>query len=190
VPAVAKTSDEAIVTAAKRIVETAGIEALSMQAVAEAVDVRPPSLYKRFTDREALVRSVQHRAFGDLRSVLERVPRDRPAAERLERMAHAYRAFARRHKRLYAAMFAGTMAFEGEDLSVRAAATAPLLECIRSLVRNDDVLPVARLFTAFAHGFVSMELAGAFRLGGDIDEAFSYGVNRLIASITSPVREP
>jgi hypothetical protein len=37
--------------------------------------------------------------------------------------------------------------------------------------------------TAFCHGFVSMELAGAFRLGGDIDHAFAEGIETVLAGI-------
>jgi len=31
---------------------------------------------------------------------------------------------------------------------------------------------------------VSMELSGAFRLGGDVDRAFAYGIDRLSSSIS------
>ena len=37
----------------------------------------------------------------------------------------------------------------------------------------------ARTLTAWASGFVAMELAGAFRMGGDVDAAFDFGVERL-----------
>ena len=36
----------------------------------------------------------------------------------------------------------------------------------------------------WAHGFVSMELAGAFRLGGDVDAAFDFGIDRLTDALT------
>ena len=37
----------------------------------------------------------------------------------------------------------------------------------------------ARLVTAWATGFLQMELSGAFRLGGDVDRAFEYGLRHL-----------
>ena len=43
----------------------------------------------------------------------------------------------------------------------------------------------ARTVTAWAHGFVTMELAGAFRLGGDVDRAFAYGVDHLAGALES-----
>jgi hypothetical protein len=58
-------------------------------------------------------------------------------------------------------------------------ASAPLMRAARESVGPDRALEEARLLTAWATGFVSMELAGAFRMGGDIDEAFEYGLMRL-----------
>ncbi len=47
-----------------------------------------------------------------------------------------------------------------------------------------EALPAARTFVAWAHGFTSMELAGAFRLGGDIGVAYETGVDILLAGIS------
>jgi hypothetical protein len=42
------------------------------------------------------------------------------------------------------------------------------------------------MITAWAHGFISMELAAAFNLGGDVDRAFEYGMAHLAAALTKP----
>jgi hypothetical protein len=36
---------------------------------------------------------------------------------------------------------------------------------------------------AWAHGFITMELAGAFHLGGEVDTAWHFGVARLIDAL-------
>ena len=51
------------------------------------------------------------------------------------------------------------------------------------MVGPERTLEAARLMTAFAHGFVSMELAGQFRFGGDVDEAYRYGVDVLVDAL-------
>ncbi len=47
----------------------------------------------------------------------------------------------------------------------------------------ERTLEAARLMTAFAHGFVSMELTDQFRYGGDVDEAYRYGVDVLVDAL-------
>jgi hypothetical protein len=64
-----------------------------------------------------------------------------------------------------------------------AAAAAPVLALAARLAGPDHALEAARLVTAFANGFISMELSGAFRLGGDPDEAYRYGVDILVDAL-------
>jgi hypothetical protein len=40
------------------------------------------------------------------------------------------------------------------------------------------------MITAWANGFISMELAGAFNLGGDIELAYEFGIARLADALT------
>ncbi|MFE5714441.1 TetR-like C-terminal domain-containing protein [Streptomyces sp. NPDC056501] len=55
-------------------------------------------------------------------------------------------------------------------------AAAPILRAAQQLAGDKDALEAARLVTAWATGFIEMELAGAFRLGGDVNHAFAYGL--------------
>ena len=48
----------------------------------------------------------------------------------------------------------------------------------------EHALEAARTVVAWAHGFITMELAGAFSLGGDIDRAYAFGIERLAAALT------
>ena len=63
------------------------------------------------------------------------------------------------------------------------ATSAPLFAVAAQLVGPDQALEAARMVTAWATGFLTMELAGAFRLGGDVDAAFEYGLTRLAAAM-------
>jgi AcrR family transcriptional regulator len=179
-PALPKTSDEQVVRAARKLIERQGSEDFSMLSVAEAVGVKAPSLYKRFPDRRRLMESVAEDAAHDLRDQLVEADRGRTPTAALTAMSQTYRAFAHKHPRAYALLFS---AHEGPTLQARAAAAAPVLARLSVLVGEKHALDAARMLTAFLHGFVSMELAGAFKLGGDVDRAFDYSLSKLLAAL-------
>jgi len=182
-PAVAKTSDAKVVRAARKLVEREGPALLSMQAVAAAVGVRAPSLYKRFPDRESLLDAVAEEALADLRAALVTADHAPTGSAALAAMARAYRAFAKRHPLLYGLLFAARPG-RTEPTPATRAAVEPVLVRLAGLVGPEHVLTAARLLTSFLHGFVSMEIAGAFRLGGDIDDAFEFGLTTLLRALS------
>ena len=67
-----------------------------------------------------------------------------------------------------------------------AQAAMPVLGIAERLVGAPHALDAARTLTATAFGFVSMELSGAFRLGGDVDAAWSYTVDAVIDAVAAP----
>ena len=182
-PALAKTSHSDVVTAARELLEREGAAAVSMQAVADAVGVRAPSLYKRFTDRDALVGELERAVFGELQHVLERVPHSGSPVRDLAVLARAYRRFARAHRNAYALLFQPSSLPEDQAVAVRAAATRPVLDRLIAWLGADKALGAARVLTAFVHGFVSMEITGAFRLGPGVEDAFETGVTTLLRGL-------
>ena len=200
-PARAKTTDEAILAAAARLLEEGGLDALTMQAVAAEVGVRAPSLYKRIRDRAALVRAVQDAAAAELGAVLSKAVGGKDPRADLIAMADAFRAFAHRRSGVYGLLFAALPDEMRVSPEANQAAVAPVLTALTALVvgrgqagptgaqrRIGEPLEAARLFVAFAHGFVSMELAGAFRLGGDVERAWRAGVRTIVDAVAGPAQ--
>lgn len=175
-PTPERTSYAQIVSAGRSILEESGPAKLTMQAVAARVGVRPPSLYKRVTDRDALMMAVTEATIDDLTERLEQAGEDLPT------LAAAYRAFAHEQPEGVRLIFVATAPIESLER-----ASAPVIRASTALVGEADALNAARLFTAWATGFLQMELAGAFRLGGDVDEAFDYGRARLVRTLADPL---
>lgn len=150
-----------------------------MQRVADAVGVRPPSLYKRVRSRGDLVRLLVEEAHRRLAAAVSEAAGSGDPRRDLGAVAHAFRAFAHAHPRAYAVVFGSIREDWRPDPATLAPANDAVLRIAASLAGPDHALEGARMLVAWAHGFVSMELAGAFRLGGDVDDAFMFGIERL-----------
>lgn len=166
-----RTSLDEIVSAGRELLEAGGPSKVTMQAVAERVGVKAPSLYKRVRDRDALLQLVAEATVDDLGARLA------AADGSLAGLARAYRAFAHARPEGFRLMY--SVSGRAEAL---ARASEPVLRAARETVGEAAALEEARLLTAWATGFVNMELSGAFRLGGDVDAAFEYGLTRLAAT--------
>lgn len=179
-PARARTSRAAIVAAARDLLEADGLEAVTMATVAARVGVKPPSLYKHVRDRAALLAALATDTTEELGRLLTQVddPAE-PPERRLRTLAGAFRDFARRSPRAAGMLFTDLGPGAHAPVETAGLAVRPVLEVAAALVGRTDALPAARVLTAFAYGFTSMESAGAFRLGGDVDEAFRLGVSTL-----------
>lgn len=173
-PTPERTSLDEIVSAAARLLETGGVAAVTMQAVAQEVGVKAPSLYKRVRDRETLLALVGSAAADDLTGRLD------AASGRIEDLLLVFRRFAHERPEAFRLLFSATV-----DADKLAATSAPVLRATTAAVGAEHALDAARLLTAWATGFVTMELAGAFRLGGDLDDAYDYGIAHLVGSLVS-----
>ena len=182
-PTPARTSLEQIVKAGRDIVETDGIDGLTMQSVAARVGVRAPSLYKRLHGRNELLRLVANDAAAELTRDLESAADGKDARRDLASLASTFRRFAHANPGAYSLIFAPLPDDARADAGWSVRASAPVIDTTERLAGTDHALEAARTVVAWANGFIAMELAGAFRLGGNVDKAFDYGVDRLAAAI-------
>lgn len=165
-----RTSLDAIVAAGRDILEHGGPAAVTMQAVAKTVNVKAPSLYKRVRNRDDLLRLIADATDTELVERVENV-------DDFAGLARNFRAFAIERPEAFRLLFAG----KATDAASRS--VAPVLRVARKLVGEARALEAARLMVAWTTGFISMELAGAFRLGGDVDDAFEFGIERIALAL-------
>jgi AcrR family transcriptional regulator len=173
-----RTTLASIVSAACDLLEKDGLAGLTMQAVAGRVGVRAPSLYKRVQSRDQLIQLVAEATLTELARRLD-------ASSSVLKIANSFRAFGMERP---AAFLLIMMPGPGVPVSRNefgAAASKPILRLARELAGDEHALEAARTLTAWAAGFISMELNSGFRLGGDIDDAWEFGVARIIEAITS-----
>jgi AcrR family transcriptional regulator len=175
-----RTSLDAIVLAARDLLEEEGLAALTMSAVAHRVGVRAPSLYKRVASRDRLIQLVAEATLTDLTGRLD-------ADEGVGEIANVFRAFGRERPAAFQLVLTPAAGTPIADNSFRVNATQPILTSAGRLAGEANALEAARMVVAWATGFISMELNGSFQMGGDVDRAWEYGVARIVDAITAPV---
>lgn len=152
-----KSTGERIRAAAYRLVSERGVDALSMRALADAVDVKAPSLYKHVRGRDEVVADVQARAIRELAAALAAVGPWTPA------VALAYRSWALAHPNLYEVCVRRPLRREYLPAGLEADVTAMAV----SLTGGDH--EHARAVWGLVHGLVDLEMAGRFPPGADLD---------------------
>jgi AcrR family transcriptional regulator len=187
-PSPPKTTDARIVAATRKLLEKHGRDGFSLVDIASAVGVRAPSLYKRFADRAALIAAVELGLWHEFGEAIARVPSAKNPVELLTAHAHTYRAFAKAHPRLYALVYDAAAEQTEAGLHARTKSLEPTLLAFAALVGQRDALSAARVLIPFLHGFVSMELANAFRFGSSLDAAFAYGVATILEGLRTNAR--
>jgi AcrR family transcriptional regulator len=184
-PAPSRTSRAAVIAAAGEILEAADLEALTMAAVADRVGVRGPSLYKHVANRSVLIRAVAEQVASDLRDAIERAAgRQRDPRASLRAAVVAYRRYVHAHPNGYGLLFAHLLPDSMPDAALVASVGVPIVRRMEELVGPESALEAARTLVAWAHGFVSMELGGAFRLGGSVESAFAFGVDAVLRGVS------
>lgn len=181
-PTPERTSLDAIVAAASELLEEAGLVGVTMQAVAERVGVRAPSLYKRVESRERLIQLVAEAALTDVARLTE-------DASGPEDLANTLRTFGHRRPAAFQLVMTPSAGTPVASDPFRVAASASILRVAEGLVGEARALEAARTLTAWAAGFITMELGGSFRLGGDLDDAWRFGLERITAALASASAE-
>jgi AcrR family transcriptional regulator len=171
---------EALLQAAERLVETGGIEALTVRGVAEAVGTSTRAVYALYGSKDALVVALGGRAFDLLRSEIDALPRtDDPTADLVRGGVTVFRRFAVEHPALF------RVAIQRTELEPEVAARFrnPAHQALSALEGRFERLKAAglideqhtirdavRAFHALCEGLAAMELrsllpgAGAKRI--------------------------
>lgn len=160
-----------ILSAARKLLEREGPDALSMRNLAERLGIKAPSLYKHFPSKEALEAALISEGFEEMAALFEADLAE--SDEPIPAMARAYRTYARRHPHLYRLMNDRSLNRRLIAPGSEDRAAAPLIHA----AGGDQDL--ARAVWAFAHGMTILELNDRFPRGADLDAAWKRGIEAL-----------
>jgi AcrR family transcriptional regulator len=170
-----QTDLDQIVQTAVEMVETAGVEHLSLHGLAKALGIRAPSLYRYISGKDELLKLINTRTTADLFAAIDAALAEaaQPPEEQLMAVSKAYRTFALAHPRRYNMTMNNAkdeLRPEEDDLLHLA---LPLQALMAQLSGETASLPALRGALALLHGFVMLEITKQLRRGGDLEEAFN-----------------
>ena len=153
-----------ILKTAVHIMETGDADGISLRAVASALGVKAPSLYRYFPDKDALELAVAEEALRAMLARMQSATTPDPETQFRE-TAEAYLRFARERFRLYSFIVQNRIpGLYGSE--VGKAVWNVLLHAASGISGNPDDTAAAVATWSFLHGYVTLEHAGAFGTSG------------------------
>ena len=162
-----------IATAARRLLDREGAEAVTTRRVAEAVGITPMAVYRHYPDRAGFLNALANDCFEELARRLATKRFSVDIERRLTKMADIYLEHARENPRLFELMFLkpreGARRYP-RDFKLGDSPTANLLaEVIREGVdsgylRKDDTWEIVFEIGALSHGLILLYLGGRIGL--------------------------
>src|SRR5690606_37281844 len=143
---------------ASAIADKDGLAAVTLQRLAGALKVKPPSLYNHVNGLPDVLRALQLDGIRRANAAMARAALGRARGDAVLAMGLAYRRFALEHPGLYAASI---VAPAGDDAELAEAAGESVETVVAVLggfgLQGDDALHATRGLRAIIHGFVSLE---------------------------------
>jgi len=171
---------EACVLEARRIIDSDGIEALSMREVARRLGVSHQAPYKHFPSRDHIIAEVVARAYRSFAAELDGRPKTGDPLEDMTSLGPAYLDYARRHPLEYKLMFETPLPDPSDhpEMLQQARHSFDILrQALQHLMpsRTDDEREYDALFVwATIHGMASMtqsHVLGTLGLGAKMRKA-------------------
>jgi AcrR family transcriptional regulator len=165
----AKSTSERIASAARRLLDREGSEAVTMRRVAQAVGITPMAVYRHYADRAALLNALADHGFDELALELAGKRFAGSIDARLQRMADIYLDHALRNPRLFELMFLkpreGARRYP-RDFKAGSSPTANLMASAveegmaNGYFKKDDVWEIVFEIGALSHGLIMLYLGG------------------------------
>jgi AcrR family transcriptional regulator len=174
--------DPASVTeAGAALADEVGLDRLSMGLLAERLGVKTPSLYKHVDSLADLVHRIAVLAAVELGDALRDATQGRADTDALRAAAQAMRAYVKAHPGRYAV---GNSVRPGGPDDPLAAAITRMLGSFSAIVRGyhlppDQEVHALRMLRSALHGFAVLESEGGFRFDTDVDDSFTWLVDRV-----------
>jgi AcrR family transcriptional regulator len=164
--------------------EAGSVTAVSLTALAQALEIRTPSLYNHVANLDDLQFGLTVYGAGLLLTDLRQAVQGLVGQEAIMAMAIAYRQFAREHPGLYPLTIRAPEPEEAELVALSQELVQLLLLIMSSLgLQGDEAIHAIRGLRAILHGFTSLEAVGGYKMALDQEESFRRLVSAYIEGV-------
>ena len=163
-----------VIEKAVELVDGSGdARSLSLTTLAQALEIRPPSLYNHVTSLEDLQYGMALFGVQQLMANLRQASLDLIGRDALVAVAMAYRQFAHRHPGIYPLTIRAPESGETELANLAQELMQMLQLMMASMgLQGEDAIHAIRGLRAILHGFVSLEAADGYKMALELGESF------------------
>jgi AcrR family transcriptional regulator len=167
-----------VTEAGAALADEIGFDQLSMGLLAQRLGVRAPSLYKHVTSQAELAHRIGVLAMTEFGDAIRDAIQGLAGSDALAAGARAMRGYVKEHPGRYAAGNAARPTGPDDPLI---AATGRVLDSWAAMLRGYRIEPsqeihALRVLRSLLHGFATLEAAGGFQIGTDVDDSFTWMV--------------
>ncbi len=171
---------ERIIREAAEVADQAGLDRLTLAAVAQRCGVSLPGLYKHLSGLDEVRRGIALLAVRELADAGARAAAGVSGTDALRAISAAYRGYALAHPGRYAASVLAPAPGDGEHIEVATQAFEVISAALAGYrLEGTALIHAVRMWRAACHGMATLESAGGFGLPESVDVTFGHLVNAL-----------
>jgi len=178
------TAQTRLLKGATALVNQRGLEELSMSELAQALNVRTPTLYSHVAGLDDLKRLLALHGLAELERTMARATIGISGPDAVRALLNAYREFVEKNPGLYAATVPTPPRSDREWSAAVDRLMDTLLACLQYYdLRGAEKVHALRGLRSLVHGFVSLESSGALKHPVNRNDSFAWLVESFLAAL-------
>lgn len=186
-------TSQKITKAGRRLLDTQGIDAVTMRRVSAAVGITPMAIYRHYPDRDALLNALADEGFNELAALLRSCRASGSIEQRLMKLGLVYLDHALENPGLFELMFLkprpGARQYPRDFQAGQSPTANVIAEVVQEgmeagVFRPDDVWEIVFEIGALSHGLIMLFFGGRMRMSeAQFRKVYSRSFGRYIRGI-------
>lgn len=176
---------QTIIETAAHIADKEGMINVTLKVLAEELGIKPPSLYKHFSDGlDELHRELMLYGWRSLETHITRVAIGKAKDDAVTAICWAYRNFVAKHRGLFEAMQWYNMYQSEEHLEATRGTVSVLFQVLEAYgLTEEQKVHAVRMLRGFLQGFSAIESHGGYGNPIPLDDTFDFALKTMLNGI-------